>query len=382
MIKNVINNVFILKDGLEPNLEAIQFNEPLIQFIPISLDDIKTINTTNLDKIKEHNLFIVRIDQLDEDKKKKFMNFFINSFNFSFPYILFLTNSPLTIEEEENIIKMDSFYYILPEKIEKHYSSYFKLFVKAIFEKLHYIGRINSYIIDAFQTIVNAQIIEDQRNEILNLNQELTKLSKTDYLTNVLNRRAFFDALESERKRTLREHWRIHESNTTISESAEPLQKKLTILHKPHGCFFDHYGNYCCIILDIDHFKYINDTYGHLKGDEVLKELGKILNSKEIFRENDTIARYGGEEFVIMLPETNIFHAKIPAERLRKQIKNLDFTSDDGKTFRVTISIGISEFRISDTTNEDIINRADQALYFAKENGRDQVIVYEDIMND
>jgi len=76
MIKNVINNVFILKDGLEPNLEAIQFNEPLIQFIPISLDDIKTINTTNLDKIKEHNLFIVRIDQLDEDKKKKFMNFF------------------------------------------------------------------------------------------------------------------------------------------------------------------------------------------------------------------------------------------------------------------------------------------------------------------
>ena len=233
-----------------------------------------------------------------------------------------------------------------------------------------------------FVSQIAVQIIEDQRNEILNLNQELTKLSKTDYLTNVLNRRAFFDALESERKRTLREHWRIHESNTTISESAEPLQKKLTILHKPHGCFFDHYGNYCCIILDIDHFKYINDTYGHLKGDEVLKELGKILNSKEIFRENDTIARYGGEEFVIMLPETNIFHAKIPAERLRKQIKNLDFTSDDGKTFRVTISIGISEFRISDTTNEDIINRADQALYFAKENGRDQVIVYEDIMND
>ncbi len=382
MIKNVINNVFILKDGLECDLETIQFNDPLIQFIPISLDDIKTIDTGNLDKVKEHNLFIVKIDQLDEEKKKKFMNFFINKFNFSFPYILFLTNSPLTLEEEENIIKMDSFYYILPAKIEEHYSSYFKLFVKAIFEKLHYIGRINSYIIDAFQTIVNAQIIEDQRNEILNLNQELTKLSKTDYLTNVLNRRAFFDALESERKRTLREHWRIHESNTTISESSEPLQKKLTILHKPHGCFFDHYGNYSCIILDIDHFKHINDTYGHLKGDDVLKELGKILNSKEIFRENDTIARYGGEEFVIMLPETNIFHAKIPAERLRKQIKNMNFTSDDGKTFRVTISIGISEFRISDTTNEDIINRADQALYFAKENGRDQVIVYEDIMND
>ena len=84
----------------------------------------------------------------------------------------------------------------------------------------------------------------------------------------------------------------------------------------------------------------MNDTYGHLKGDEVLRELGKLLNSETIFRQNDIIARYGGEEFVVLLPSTNVQHARKPAERLRKLVKQIEFVSEDGEPFSVSISLG------------------------------------------
>jgi diguanylate cyclase (GGDEF)-like protein len=127
------------------------------------------------------------------------------------------------------------------------------------------------------------------------------------------------------------------------------------------------------VIIDVDHFKSVNDTYGHQKGDQVLIEIGKVLN---VFcRAHDTIARYGGEEFVIVLPETNIKGAFPIAERIRNQVGILSFSSG-AEHWNVTISCGVAEIDFKKMkSKDDLLKAADQALYKAKENGRNQTII-------
>ena len=117
------------------------------------------------------------------------------------------------------------------------------------------------------------------------------------------------------------------------------------------------------LFFDIDHFKKINDTYGHDFGDYVLKEIGKIL--KNTFRKSDIVGRWGGEEFIVILPNTNYEDGLKLAEKLRKIIENYDF---QGK--KVTISIGVSEYN---GNLEEVLKKVDEALYEAKRNGRNQV---------
>jgi diguanylate cyclase (GGDEF)-like protein len=232
--------------------------------------------------------------------------------------------------------------------------------------------------VDSFENIIDKEIIKAQKNEIEKLNLEITEMSKIDFLTNLYNRRAFFEALEAEKKRTLRDNWRL---STLTGKDVEGLDKiKMDQSAKPNGKFLEHFGRFSCMLIDIDFFKKINDTYGHLIGDHVLKEMGRLLKTKEIFRENDIAGRFGGEEFIVILPETSAVNARIPAERLRESVKKVEFLDDKNKAFHVTISIGISEFSAEDKTNEDLINRADQALYYAKQRGRDQVIIYEEMV--
>jgi diguanylate cyclase (GGDEF)-like protein len=150
---------------------------------------------------------------------------------------------------------------------------------------------------------------------------------------------------------------------------------------EPLGTFLDHYGRFACMMIDIDHFKRINDKYGHLMGDEVLKKIGELLNSNVIFRNNDIVGRYGGEEFVVILPETNEEHVKIPAHRLRYALNKITFIDEKGTKFNVSLSIGISEFYINDNSCEMVIDRADKALYYAKLHGRNQVVVYSEMKN-
>ena len=121
------------------------------------------------------------------------------------------------------------------------------------------------------------------------------------------------------------------------------------------------------LFFDIDHFKNINDTYGHDFGDFVLKEIGKILKSS--FRKSDIIGRWGGEEFVIILPNTDYKTAMRVAEKLRKDIENHNFDN-----VKVTISIGVSEYQ---NDLENAIKMADEALYKAKNSGRNQVRGYK-----
>ena len=130
----------------------------------------------------------------------------------------------------------------------------------------------------------------------------------------------------------------------------------------------------CAMMLDIDFFKKVNDTYGHAAGDEVLRTVAGII--KQALRESDIPARYGGEEFAVLLPFTHLEEAKIVGERLRKAVEEASITinedTEDEKQINVTISMGIAEFDKLES-GEALFERADKALYEAKTNGRNQV---------
>ncbi|KOS68265.1 hypothetical protein AEA09_06650 [Lysinibacillus contaminans] len=133
-----------------------------------------------------------------------------------------------------------------------------------------------------------------------------------------------------------------------------------------------------CIALDIDFFKKVNDTYGHLIGDEVLKHVAEIMMKS--VRDTDIVTRYGGEEFVILAPSTTLESAVKIAERIRREIETNPYEMKD-KLIHITVSIGIAEYgRLS--TFEELLDEADKALYVAKESGRNQCKVYEGAKND
>ena len=132
------------------------------------------------------------------------------------------------------------------------------------------------------------------------------------------------------------------------------------------------------LMIDIDHFKNINDTYGHDTGDLVLKKLGILINT--LVRETDTVARYGGEEIMLLCPLTDGHHAAWLAERLRRKIEKYVMASSDmeneSKEIFVTVSIGVAEFSSDLFCCTDLVKRADEAMYRAKDEGRNRVCVY------
>jgi diguanylate cyclase (GGDEF)-like protein len=130
------------------------------------------------------------------------------------------------------------------------------------------------------------------------------------------------------------------------------------------------------IIFDLDHFKNLNDNFGHDAGDYVLKEMASIVRQNGV-REQDVFARYGGEEFVILLPKTNLKHSFEIAERLRKLVEGHEFKYDDQR-LPVTASIGVADYRQGVATGTDLFKRADNAVYKSKENGRNQVSFFKE----
>ncbi len=122
-------------------------------------------------------------------------------------------------------------------------------------------------------------------------------------------------------------------------------------------------------MIDIDHFKNINDTYGHQFGDFVLKEISQIIQNT--FRKTDIVFRYGGEEIAIIMPETTSKKALLPLEKLRDKISKHNFNSKN-----VTISIGVADFNNDIKSSTEILKKADKMLYSAKENGRNQIKVF------
>ena len=140
--------------------------------------------------------------------------------------------------------------------------------------------------------------------------------------------------------------------------------------------FSDHYGTPLSVsMLDIDHFKKINDTYGHTVGDEVLRNLAGQL--RDHIRYPDTIGRYGGEEFLIVLPHSTRKAAGEQAERLCRHVRSLLIKSGE-QEIAITVSIGIAQYQFHKEDWEALLNRADAALYQAKNSGRDRWAVSED----
>jgi diguanylate cyclase (GGDEF)-like protein len=124
--------------------------------------------------------------------------------------------------------------------------------------------------------------------------------------------------------------------------------------------------NLSCILADIDLFTSVNDTHGHLAGDEVLKEISHRI--RNTVRAYDIVGRYGGEEFLILLPDTSLEDAKYLAERIRIHVRDNPIIRS-----RITISLGVTAMQAQDQSVDDIIKRADEHLYRAKKSGRDRV---------
>jgi diguanylate cyclase (GGDEF)-like protein len=146
-----------------------------------------------------------------------------------------------------------------------------------------------------------------------------------------------------------------------FNESLETEVKKSKVTGKP----------LTLIIFDLDHFKKLNDNYGHDAGDFVLKEKARLIRENGI-RQGDIFARYGGEEFCILLPNTNLKQGFEIAERLRALVAKHEFIYD-GKRLPVTASIGVADYRQGVNNGTDLFKRADSAVYTSKEGGRNQV---------
>jgi two-component system chemotaxis response regulator CheY len=174
---------------------------------------------------------------------------------------------------------------------------------------------------------------------IINLEQRIMHLANTDYLTGVLNRRAFMERMEGEINRSIRN------------------KKEISI-----------------ILMDIDHFKKVNDKFGHQVGDLVLQKFTeRVLMAS---RSYDFVGRYGGEEFIVGLPETNMEQSLLIAERMRQNIEEMQLTFPDNPqvALRITASFGITSCVIESFEKIDsVIKLADDALYRAKAEGRNRV---------
>ncbi|MBU3949016.1 MAG: diguanylate cyclase [Proteobacteria bacterium] len=191
-----------------------------------------------------------------------------------------------------------------------------------------------------FRSISNAMEKHRLKRDVKIAMEKMAEMSTHDELTGLHNRRYFSEALERETARSKRYH-------ETLS---------------------------LCMV-DLDHFKNINDTYGHSAGDMVLSEIGKIL--KDCIRGSDVACRYGGEEFAIILTNTNIDNAVYLSDRFMKKLSLHEFEYDSSK-FNLTGSIGIAALDNNswEQTQAELIKRADTALYKAKEQGRNRIVVY------
>jgi two-component system cell cycle response regulator len=171
--------------------------------------------------------------------------------------------------------------------------------------------------------------------EMIALYEDARRLATTDALTGLLNRRAFLDILDRESARSERHAYVLS-----------------------------------LLLLDVDHFKRVNDTYGHAAGDAVLQGFARVVGG--VARRSDVVARWGGEEFVVALPQTGAAGARVAAERVRRAIAEAKYAIPGGEPLRMTASVGAATFQ-PPWTKEAVISAADEAMYAAKARGRNRV---------
>lgn len=196
-------------------------------------------------------------------------------------------------------------------------------------------GKINHICL----VIYDVTDVATNRHQLQAANAQLQQLSRTDRLTGLYNRG----------------HW----------------EESLKVAYARH----QRYGNATSLVmLDIDHFKRVNDTYGHQAGDKVIEEVARLIH--EHVRETDVAGRYGGEEFGVVLSDTDKTGGRVFAERLRKAVEGLEVLHN-GQSIRFTISLGVADLSQPSINYADLIAWADHALFASKKAGRNRVTVYE-----
>lgn len=209
---------------------------------------------------------------------------------------------------------------------------------------------LNSPKPDAFSEDIQQvlQIIEYPASVVVDnarLHERTKKMAVTDGLTRLYNHRHFYELLEQEFHRTKR-----------------------------------YQASVALVMIDIDFFKQINDTYGHQVGDDILKELALVVRAQ--VREVDILARYGGEEFAALLPQTSLEQAKVVAERIREAVEQNEFSTSKG-IIKITISLGVAGYPEMDINSQvELVQYADAALYRAKETGKNRVVVGTDVKSN
>lgn len=253
-----------------------------------------------------------------------------------------------------NMPKMDGFKLLVTLRNLEKYKDLPVILLSSHAEADHKIkglqGGANDYVTKPFESgeliarIKNLLMMKELQDELARknkamelANKKLEQISVTDELTGLWNRRYLWDRLEEEITKARR-------FNQTVS----------------------------CLMIDIDDFKVINDTYGHIAGDCVLIEISRILKGQ--CRNHDLLARFGGEEFIMVLHQTNLEGALQLAQRLVHAVDNGPFAIPDQKTLKATISIGVATYPSQNITDvNDLIKKADEALYQAKRKGKNRV---------
>ena len=330
------------KTGERGYQELIDFHKSISL---LSLDGISTVLVNRLPSILSIHFFTLFL----YDKDKRMLNLISHNrpdieSSFSLP----LSSSPImeaAILSGKYILEesfIDSKYYrksdnkffkkdyfaTIPLKIEKEIVGVLNINdgekVSFNVSNLDFVLKLSEFI---SMTVSNAVLYERTK-----------KLSVTDGLTGISNRPNMEQVLRSEFERSMR--------------YGAPLS---------------------VVLLDVDHFKGVNDTYGHQKGDEILVAFASLL--KKFCRANDTAARYGGEEFLMILPQSNVQGAFKIAERVREEMMKLNFTGNESH-FSVTTSCGVVELdRDFIKSTDQLVTMADQALYEAKNSGRNKTVI-------
>jgi len=210
-----------------------------------------------------------------------------------------------------------------------------KQVIKQICEKIYYKRKAKQYEENL------EKLVKERTQELEIAKSKLAEMANKDPLTNLYNRRYFNDVAD------------------TLLSMAHRQQQEFSIF-----------------MLDIDRFKLINDTYGHNAGDVVLKKLSNLLTTS--IRQSDVAIRFGGEEFVVLLPNTNIDGAVLIAKKLKEAIENIEIKIPNIDIIKFTVSIGISQCDCSKNAEviDDLVHKADEALYEAKRAGRNKIVIY------
>jgi hemerythrin len=203
----------------------------------------------------------------------------------------------------------------------------------AVKKLLYQLSNRNKELVELNETLEKK--IHDRTSELSRANEKLTELASTDSLTGVLNRRAFMESAKS------------------VFDLAHRYRRPLSLL-----------------MIDVDHFKRVNDTFGHQTGDLVLIRLSEMMN--KCLRGTDIIGRVGGEEFAVILPETSLEQTVQLTERLLNSVRDETVQIEHASTINITVSIGVATVPPLMPDVDDVMKEADRALYKAKSNGRDQ----------